>query len=327
MSSDESDKTVFKPSMGGAGASGGMGANPDQTSMRPMPGGRGPGAVPQGQQPRPGAGRVNTQSMPAITTESAEFHVMRGLNPLVNAASSLIGVFEKTHGSASHPNIGGLHQRLTNEIRTFENRLRELGFAPEIILAARYVMCSVLDEAVLNTPWGSESPWGQKTLLSVFHNEASGGEKFFMILDRMKQAPADNLHMIELMYVCLSLGFSGKYRLSARGNEAIDQIRDELFATIRRYRGDYERSLSDSWKGLGRSHNTLAHYVPMWVIVVVAVSLLFFSFSGFRWWLYKTSTPVANELSEISSVAYKELRGEEKEEKSTLLKQSGKEAE
>ncbi|MFL0809049.1 MAG: type IVB secretion system protein IcmH/DotU [Agarilytica sp.] len=327
MSSDESDKTVFKPAIGGA-----AGGSPDQTSMRPMPGGRGHGAAPQqGQQPRPAAAppRGQTQSMPAINTESAEFHVMRGLNPLVNAASSLIGVFEKTHGSLSHPNIGGLHQRLTSEIRNFENRLRELGFAPEIALSARYVMCSILDEAVLNTPWGSESPWGQKTLLSVFHNESSGGEKFFLILDRMKQAPADNLHMIELMYVCLSLGFEGKYRLSDRGHEAVEQIRDELFATIRRYRGDYERSLSDSWKGLGRSHNTLAHYVPMWVIVVVAVSLLFFSFSGFRWWLYKTSTPVANELSEISSVAYEELRGEEKEKdnKSTLLKESGNDAE
>ncbi len=298
--SDESDKTVFKPAV--------RGGSPDQTSMRPMPGGRGHGARPQP------AGRsavphpAQTQVMPAVDTEAAYFRTVRGLNPLVNAAASLIGVFEKTRGSMSHPDIGGLHQRLASEIRAFENRLREQGIAPEIVLAARYVMCSVLDETVLNTPWGSDSAWAQKTLLSVFHNETSGGEKFFLILDRMRQAPAENINMIELMYICLSLGFEGKYRLHARGRDAIEQIRDELFTVIRQYRGDYERSLADRWQGLGRSRNTLAQYIPMWVIVVVVVSLLFFSFSGFRWWLYETSTPVANELNEITTAAREEMQ-------------------
>lgn len=295
MSADDSDKTIFQPAAR---------ANPDHTVMRPTPGGRpqpgGPG--------RAAAPPQATRQMPAVDPEAAFFRLAQGLNPLVNAASSLIGVFEKTRGSTSHPDIGGLHQRLTAEIRAFENRLREQGCAPEIALAARYVMCSVLDEAVLNTPWGSESGWAQRTLLSVFHNETSGGEKFFAILDRMRQAPADNIAMIELMYICISLGFEGKYRLMARGRDALEQIRDDLFATIRRHRGDYERNLADSWQGLGRSRNTLAQYIPMWVIVVAVVCVLFFSFSGFRWWLYDTATPVATQLRDISTAAREEMR-------------------
>ncbi len=308
MSSDESDKTVFKPAVRG---------NMDQTSMRPMPGGRGPGAKPQPQaMPRQDAGGAqSTQVMPAVNSESSYFRLARGLNPLVNAASSLIAVFEKTRGSMTHPDIGGLHQRLTGEIRTFESRLRDQGVPPEIVLSARYVMCSVLDETVLNTPWGSESAWAQRTLLSVFHNETSGGEKFFLILDRMRQSPAENINMIELMYICLSLGFEGKYRLMDRGRDAIEQIRDELFATIRRYRGEYERNLADKWLGLGNSRNSLAQYIPVWVIAVVVVSILFFSFSGFRWWLYKSSTPVFEELSAITTTAEETLQKNEDTEK------------
>lgn len=303
MPPDDSDKTVFKPA----------GGNTDNTMMRPMPGGRGGGAP----TPRPGASMSppppqgqggRTREMPAVDTEAAYFRTARGLNPLVNASASLIAVFEKTRGSARHPDIGGLHQRLTNEIRMFENRLREQGTAPEIVLAARYVMCSVLDETVLNTPWGSESAWAQRTLLSVFHNETSGGEKFFRILDRMREAPADNLNMIELMYICLSLGFEGKYRLVARGRDAIEQIRDDLFATIRRHRGEYERTLADNWQGLGRSRNTLAEHIPLWVIAVAVVAVLFFSFSGFRWWLYKSSTPVAEQLNSISEMAVEDMQ-------------------
>lgn len=297
MSSDDSDKTVFKPAPGGS--------NPDHTVMRPMPGGRGFGGAPQNPPPQqPPQYRPQPQQgamrQPAMESDAAFFRSGSGLNPLVNAAASLVAVFKQTRQSMTHNDIGGLHQRLTNEIRLFESRVRDLGVAPEIALSTRYILCSALDEAVLNTPWGSESAWAQRTLLSVFHNETSGGEKFFLILDRMRQSPAENIQVLELFYILLSLGFEGKYRLSPRGRDAIEQIRDELFTTIRRYRGDYERHLSDHWRGLGRTKNTLTQYIPMWVIVTVVVALLFFSFMGFRYWLYESATPVAEQLHGIA---------------------------
>ena len=294
--SDNSDKTVFKALSGG---------NPDMTSMRPMPGGR--GATP-GQQPQQPS-MSDTQERRAIPDRGPSvFKNTSGLNPLVNAAGPLIAVYKKTRGSLNHPNIGGLHQKLNKEIREFERNLRDQGFAPEIVLAARYVICSALDEVVLNTPWGSNSAWAQRTLLSVFHNETSGGEKFFLILDRMCQSPADNIHMIEFMYILLSLGFEGKYRMMNRGRDALEQVRDELFSIIRRHRPDYERTLADHWKGLGSTNRTLTEYIPMWVIVVAVACLLLFSFSGFRWWLYKTSTPVADQLFEITASAKEEMQ-------------------
>jgi type VI secretion system protein ImpK len=48
---------------------------------------------------------------------------------------------------------------------------------------ARYVLCTTLDEVVLNTPWGRASQWSENSLLITFHNEAWGGEKFFELLD------------------------------------------------------------------------------------------------------------------------------------------------
>ncbi len=298
MSSDDSDKTVFKPAV--------QGGNPDHTVMRPMPGGRGFGGAPQpppaqqAYRPQPGAQRP---AAPQVDAEAAFFRAGKGLNPIVNGAASLLAVYKQTRSSMSHNDIGGLHQRLTNEIRAYESRVRDQGVQPEIVLATRYLLCSALDEAVLNTPWGSESAWAQRTLLSVFHNETSGGEKFFLILDRMRQSPAENMFVIELIYVLLSLGFEGKYRLMARGRDTIEQVRDELFTIIRRYRGDYERNLSDRWQGLGRTKNTLTQYIPMWVICTIVIALLFFSFSGFRYWLYESATPVATQLNEIAEQA------------------------
>ncbi len=305
--SDE-DKTVFRPGQPGGGDS-------DRTVIRPTPGGRGgvpsqpppmapsPMQAPPQQAPmQPPPQQPAYASAPRMDTEAAYFRVGHGLNPLVNAASTLIAVFEKTRHAMTHPDVGGLYQRLVNEIKSFEMRARDQGIKPEILLSARYVLCTALDEAVLNTPWGSESAWTQRTLLSVFHNETAGGEKFYLILDRMRQAPAENLSILELMYILLSLGFEGKYRVIHRGRDHLEQIRDDLFSIIRRNRGEYERALSSSWRGLGKIRNTLAEYVPMWVVASFVGAILLLSYSGFRFWLYHSSSPVADQLTEISQI-------------------------
>lgn len=280
---DTSDKTVFRqPKPGG-----------DRTRI-PSPS---DGARPAPVAPPPEPPRVEAAPGPAI--EPQGIRPGKGLNPLISAADTLIAVHAKVSQSARHNDVAGLYRQLTDEIRRFEERAREQGIAPEIVLAARYVLCSVLDEAVLNTPWGSDSPWAQRTLLSAFHNETSGGEKFFLILDRMRQAPAQNLDMLELMYLCLSLGFEGRYRLANRGRDALEQIKDDLYRTIRRYRGEHERSLSPRWQGLGRTRATLTEYVPLWVWAALVALVLVLTFSGFRYWLYSSSNPVVEQLDHI----------------------------
>ena len=303
MSSDNSDKTIFRQPANSSSPQGG-----DHTVLKPTPGRRG-AAPPQAPTPpspavphpgQRGAGQVAHGEMPNRGSQATQFRTAHGLNPLVNAAATLIAVFEKTHKSMSHPNVGGLHQQLVNEIKAFEMRAKEQGLKPEIVLSTRYILCTVLDEAVLNTPWGAESAWTQRTLLSMFHNETSGGEKFYMILDRMRETPAENLYILELMYIFLSLGFEGKYRVIHRGRDKLEQIRDELFRIIRNHRGEYERALSPSWQGLGKIRNSLAQYIPMWVVASFVGAFLLLSYSGFRYWLYHSSSSVAQQLTDIS---------------------------
>ena len=296
MSSDNPDKTVFRQP--GTAAPAG-----EHTIIRPMPGRRGGTGTTQVPPAAPAYGQASpgyAPPAPRVDVQASYFRTSTGLNPLVNAASILIAVYEKTRNTVSHSDVAGLHQRLVNEIKSFDSRAKEQGVRPEIVLAARYILCAFLDEAVLNTPWGAESAWPQKTLLSTFHNETAGGEKFFQILDRMRASPADNLYILELFYICLSLGFQGKYRVVHRGKEQLEQTREELFGVIRTYRGEYERSLSPSWQGLGRIRNTLAEYVPMWVVASIVGGFMLLSYSGFRVWLYTSSAPVAEKLSAIA---------------------------
>lgn len=284
--------------------------SPDKTVFRqPRPGGDRTRMKPDVNTPRAAAGTpdrrasspVDSPAPPSAMDLSSEPLVAgRGLNPLVSCANTLLLVFGKVRQSARHSDVRGLYRQLTQSIREFEVDVRDRGYPPEIVLAARYVLCSVLDEAVLNTPWGSDSPWAQRTLLSAFHNETSGGEKFFQILQRMNQAPSQNLDMLELMYLCLSLGFEGRYRLANRGRDALEQIKDELYRTIRRYRGEHERALSPRWQGLGRTASTLGESIPLWIWSAAVALLLVLIFSGFRYWLYTSSNPVVEQLDTVN---------------------------
>jgi type VI secretion system protein ImpK len=291
MSSDDfdskSDKTVFRKPTGAS----------DHTVLKPMPGGRRQNSY----STRPAAVQRQHYQQQNFDNDIAIFGSTKGLNPLVNSASVLIAVFEKTRNAVSHPDVAGLHQQLVKEIKTFESRAKEQGLRSEIVLSARYILCTILDEAVLNTPWGSRSSWHQRSLLSVFHNETSGGEKFYLILDKLRESPSKNLNILELIYICLSVGFEGKYGLANRGKEKINQKRDELYSIIRKYRGDYEHQLSQNWQGLGRTRNTLTTYVPLWVVASFVGVVLFVSYSGFRYWLYSSSVPVVAKLESISN--------------------------
>lgn len=292
--SDNQDKTVFRQPINRG----------DGTVVRPMPGGRAPAsqapASPQPMTPQYQPQQAQQVSMPRHIIPN-DFATAYGLNPLVNAASTLLAVFSKTRESLSHPNVGSLHQQLDREIKEFDMKARNAGVKEDAVLIARYLLCTILDEAVLNTPWGADSAWNQRTLLGLFHKETAGGEKFFAILERLRSSPAENIDVLELIYICLSLGYEGKYRVIARGRDQLEQLRDDLFYIIRSHRGEYERSLSPCWQGLANGKNTLLKYIPMWVVASVFIGLMALTYSGFRYWLDQSSASVTEQLTEIKN--------------------------
>ncbi|WP_428553846.1 type IVB secretion system protein IcmH/DotU [Pseudomonas edaphica] len=161
-----------------------------------------------------------------------------GLNPLVTAAWELMSEMLELKLSSGRENLQTLNERLAASLTRFEVRAQHEGMESAQVIAARYVLCSVVDEAVVTTAWGSRSDWSKISLLSRFHNETFGGEKFFQLLERLSRDPVKHLAMLELMYLCLSMGFEGKYRVMERGVTELEGVRDALYRQIRHVRGD-----------------------------------------------------------------------------------------
>jgi len=275
--------------------------------------------------PTPGASRSSARSRgasgqgPAPVTQGEKIEVRHGLNPLVTGATTLLTLVSKLRSTMQHNNVPDLHKRLTEEIKVFERNARNSGISGDTVVAARYLLCSVIDEIVLNTPWGAGSGWSQHSLLSLFHQETSGGEKSFLILQKLLETPGTHLDLLELYYLCLSLGFQGKYKVMPRGNEQLEQIRDNLYHTIESHRPGWESELSPHWQGSVSRQQYLKNYIPLWVIASVVLALLVLTYSGFRYWMYQETTPVAESITaEIS------INGNESEASPVVAPPQGK---
>ncbi|GAB2199257.1 type IVB secretion system protein IcmH/DotU [Sessilibacter sp. MAH4] len=262
----------------------------DQTVIVPTPGGsRGPSS-----------NRSTSAEMPSF--ESAKVSFSTALNPIIFAATKLLNVIVKLRTEISHQDVKGLHQKLGQELNQFHQSLKQQGIDDNKIFQATYLMCTVIDETVLNTPWGANSPWSSHSLLSIFHKETFGGERCFVMLQQLLQAPGSNLDLLELNYICLSLGFKGKFALNNRGHEQLEQIRDNLYYTIEKHKPEFHSDLSSHWQGLNTKGKSLTQYIPIWVILTCALLVLVLIYTGFRVWIYNDTQPtteiINKELSE-----------------------------
>ena len=240
----------------------------DHTIIRPMPGGRPKGG--ERRVPPPdlalGGGADETLIAPRAPRNPASRRQpaqpaelpASSESPLLAAAAPLLQLLARLRNTLTPPDAGDLRHRTAEAIRQFEREAQANGVPPDQLRPAHFALCASLDDVVLNTPWGSEGDWASQSLVSSFHNEVRGGEQFFVLLLRMQQHPAKFMPVLELIYLCLSLGFMGRYRLSPRGRAEIDQLREELYAAIAAARSPTDVELSPTGKG---SPRRIARYV------------------------------------------------------------------
>jgi type VI secretion system protein ImpK len=289
----DSDRTIVKPMPGRGPAPGAPARAPGPPPPPP------PGPAPVGPPAPAYEGYRRPPAEPYYGRDAVGAVVRTGVNPLVRAGASLFGLVGQLQQTPTHHDVEGLRNRVIDEIRGFEGQAREQDMTPEMVNTARYALCSLIDETVLGTPWGSAS-WSSRSLLSVFYGERFGGEKFFPVLQRLLQAPSQNVELLEFMYVCLALGFEGKFRLESHGSARLETLRDEVARSIRNQRGDYERELSPHWQGLTDRRNPLVRYVPLWVVGALAGALLLALYLGFQYVLSSSSEPVQAELESVA---------------------------
>ncbi|WP_246624927.1 type VI secretion system protein TssL, long form [Oceanobacter mangrovi] len=216
---------------------------------------------------------------------------------LLDAADPLLALVPQLRQLNGQIDVGSLQREIVALVKQFGHQLTAAGVDPETRQQASYILCSLLDETVLNTAWGEHSVWSQKSLLSSVHGETYGGERIFGLLDEVLLSPGQHLDLIELMYLVLSLGFMGKYRIHPQGPFKVEQIRSQIYELLIRSKDDHPQELSPSITPVAGLKNRIFTFLPVWMLW--AVLLL----GGFAVYSYQLMS--LNELSDatVSRVA------------------------
>ena len=224
----------------------------------------------------------------------------QAVNPLLSAARPLLRALADMPGTLRVDQAALLKDMLLQELHDFQTVCERVGIRPEHALAARYSLCTALDEAAQSTSWGGGGSWAESSLLVTLHGENEGGTKVFQVLGRLVNSPEEHIDVIEVIYYLLSLDFQGRYRGVTDGDRQHFAIRQSLHGLIRKHRGAVPRELSPNLPVTPAGRFSMIRAVPIWLSVTV---LGLAAFGLFAWYKYQLSLRTHDLEQQIQAIA------------------------
>jgi type VI secretion system protein ImpK len=135
---------------------------------------------------------------------------------------------------AEAPNLPSpevLKRRVATLLEDMDRRGLELGLTKRDLDDAKCAIVAFIDEQLFRAAWAGRQVWMLEPLQLVYFNENTAGEGFFERLDALERDPS-RLHVLEVYYLCLALGFQGKF--AVRGGDGLGVIVDRLVNTLAR---------------------------------------------------------------------------------------------
>jgi type VI secretion system protein ImpK len=165
------------------------------------------------------------------------------INYLVNAADPIFSIAIKLKAIESLLDCNELKNQLIQEIRTFTKIATSYKkYDSSIIKNACYILADFIDDTVAATAWGKDNNWENQTLLSAFP-EIAKEPGFFGILKSAAENPFSNLDLLEMAYLCLTLGYEGKYRNNDQGSNILAVAKSDLYKYLAKHRHGENNSL------------------------------------------------------------------------------------
>lgn len=211
------------------------------------------------------------------------------INHFLIAASPLFKQLTLVQGNYDVGSINDVRQAFIDNINNYSQTIAQYDIEESQILVSRYILCTFIDELINTTFFGRENDWSSNSLLSIFHNESYGGENFFRLLDKFLKAPAKYIYILELMYVCISLGFEGRYRVNTTNKHELTIIKDSLYKQIKIIQGREPLKFYTKHNASTMKHR-LFYMVSYPSIILSTCLLLSIIYIGLTYSLSKEST-------------------------------------
>ena len=165
-----------------------------------------------------------------------------------------------------------LRQRMQDMLDRIEERLRDAGLAASDISDVVFALVAFLDESIIRSEWEHKTEWRASPLQFDRFGRDDAGEEFFTRLTALRAERTVRADVLQIYFLCLTLGFKGKYALLAE--REWESLRAQVGAQLRRLDGREGAALAPH----GRAGEELAEVVkeiPLWVFAVAGAAFAF----------------------------------------------------
>lgn len=147
------------------------------------------------------------------------------------ASGEVLSVGAQLAEAPGLPSPDILKRRVQTLLEDMERKGVELGIPKHDLDDAKYAIVAFIDEQLFRAPWAGRQEWMLEPLQLVYFNENTAGEGFFQRLDQLERDPS-RLHVLQIYYLCLTLGFQGKY--AVRGGDGLGAVIDRIASMLAR---------------------------------------------------------------------------------------------
>ncbi|MCA7921045.1 type IVB secretion system protein IcmH/DotU [Burkholderia cenocepacia] len=160
----------------------------------------------------------------------------QAVNPLFESARTLLRALADTPAVLEPDAV--MHRRLglEQELRLFARVCSELKLRADHVVRASYSLCAALDEAAVQTRWGSGGAtgvdWQSNSLAVALGHDRQGSDRVFRLIDEALARPREHLDLLELYQNILDLGFKGRYRFASDGAARLQSIREAVHQVV-----------------------------------------------------------------------------------------------
>ncbi|MEM1043044.1 MAG: type IVB secretion system protein IcmH/DotU [Bacteroidota bacterium] len=192
-----------------------------------------------------------------------------------------------------------LRRRIKHLLETTRREAEGTGLAPEDIREAEFALVAFLDETLLSSGWSQKNQWLSNPLQLELYDRFDAGETFFDRLDGMRANPGLHAEVLEVYYLCMALGFKGKYQL--HGQEELRMLVEEVQSEVERQPGMAPGQLAPHGQPRGQVATEVRSRVPTWAVVTAVVMLSLVIYLGMTVYMNRTAAEVARDIETVAT--------------------------
>jgi type VI secretion system protein ImpK len=212
-----------------------------------------------------------------ITSQTMNLDLTRaagGARDMPGLATDLFLIVIRMREAEELGDPAALRKLIMYFIDLFKKNCITAGLGKDAVDEAVYAIVALIDETVLSVPGACRDYWFDRPLQLDLFGDNIAGEEFYIKLQKILAQAEKKKDVLEIYYLCLSLGFEGKFKIMNPEERTV--LLEETGRKLRRTKIRVSSNLSPHGNRTDyiRPQKKISGFgIPIWVGAVAAAGL------------------------------------------------------